>query len=81
LTDLLSEFPVVADAAAYALHKFALFPSMLFTIGVHSELFPTLAGVHPAGFSMSLSILYTCCTTEAASRYVHEDMTFRFQRC
>jgi hypothetical protein len=51
------------------LQKFALFSSTLFTIKFHSELPPTLAGVLPASFSVSLSTLYTCCTTEAASGY------------
>jgi hypothetical protein len=50
--------------------KFAPFSSTLFTIEVHSELSPTLASVHLASFSISLSTLYTCCTTEAASVYL-----------
>jgi hypothetical protein len=44
--------------------------SALFTIEVFSELSSTLAGEYLARFSMSLSILYTCFTTEAASGYL-----------
>jgi hypothetical protein len=40
------------------LQMFALFSSTLFTIEVHSEISP---------FSISLSTLCTCCTTEATS--------------
>jgi hypothetical protein len=50
------------------LQKFALF-SALFTIEVHLERPPTLAGGHPARFWMLLSNSYACCTTEAASGY------------
>jgi hypothetical protein len=52
------------------LQKFALFSTALFTIKVHSELSPTLAGVQPARFSMSESTSYTCCNREAASGYL-----------
>jgi hypothetical protein len=50
------------------LQKLAVFP--LFTIEVHSELSPIVAGVHPARFSVSLNALYNCCTTETASWYL-----------
>jgi hypothetical protein len=52
------------------LQNFALFSWALFTIVVHWELSPTLAGVHLARISMSLSTLCTCCTTESASGYL-----------
>jgi hypothetical protein len=40
------------------LQKFALFFSALFTIEVHSELSPTLAGDHPARISVSFSSMF-----------------------
>jgi hypothetical protein len=43
---------------------------MLLTIEVHSELSPTLAGVHATDFSMPLSTLYTFCSTWAASGHL-----------
>jgi hypothetical protein len=58
------------------LQKVALLSSALFTIEVCSELSPTLAGVHPARLSVSLSILCTCCTIEAASGFaLHSDFS------
>jgi hypothetical protein len=52
------------------LQKFAQFSSVLFKRGADLELSSTLAGVHLARFSVLLSMLYTCYTTEAASGYL-----------
>jgi hypothetical protein len=47
-----------------------LISSALFTTEVQSRAFPHLAGAPVTRFSMSLSNLFTCCTTEAASGYI-----------
>jgi hypothetical protein len=55
---------------ARPLQKFASFSLALFRIVVHSELSLTSASMHSARISMSLSTLYTFCTTEAASGHL-----------
>jgi hypothetical protein len=56
--------------ASKNMRNFALFSSAIFTIVVHSEFPPTLAGVHLARISMSLRSLCTCYTTESASGHL-----------
>jgi hypothetical protein len=59
----------ISDFPSRYSQKFVLFSAALFTRGPFIG-FPHLAGVHPARFSMSLSTVYTCCTTKTASAYL-----------
>jgi hypothetical protein len=63
------------------LQKFVLVSSALFTIVVHSGLSPTLAGVHPARISVSLSYFMYLLYYRACFWVFHRDgMTLSIQR-